>query len=154
MFWCEHSYIAYSTTYVGYSTLRRKSAFLCRKKISCYFPIPQLIFLQPPPFFPTPPTYFPTLPKMESGGLPQTQVGCNDPMHFLSPPDAFPPLSLPCSMCRACKGGRRLQCNSLHTLRCGTASCTAPPPDASPVLSLPCIVCECRIIMFVCHGGG
>ena len=35
MFWCEHSYVAYSTTYVGYSTLRRKSAFLCRKTISC-----------------------------------------------------------------------------------------------------------------------
>ena len=40
MFWCEHSYIAYSTTYVGYSTLCRKSAFLCRKKISCCYPPP------------------------------------------------------------------------------------------------------------------
>ena len=36
MFWREHSYVAYSTTYVGYLTLRRKSAFLCRKKISCF----------------------------------------------------------------------------------------------------------------------
>ena len=35
MFWREHSYVAYSTTYVGYLTLRRKSAFLCRKKILC-----------------------------------------------------------------------------------------------------------------------
>ena len=34
MFWSEHSYIEYSTTYIGYSTLRRKSAFLCRIKIS------------------------------------------------------------------------------------------------------------------------
>ena len=36
MFWREHSYIAYSTTYIGYLTLRRKSAFLRRKKISCF----------------------------------------------------------------------------------------------------------------------
>ena len=35
MFWCEHSYVAYSITYVGCSTLRRKSAFLCRKKLLC-----------------------------------------------------------------------------------------------------------------------
>ena len=28
MFWHEHSYVAYSTTYVGYLTLHRKSAFL------------------------------------------------------------------------------------------------------------------------------
>ena len=35
MFWREHSYVAYSTTYVGYLTLRRKSAFLRRKKTSC-----------------------------------------------------------------------------------------------------------------------
>ena len=36
MFWREHSYIAFSTTYVGYLTLRRKSAlaYLRRKKIS------------------------------------------------------------------------------------------------------------------------
>ena len=32
MFWREHSYIAFSTTYVGYLTLRRKSAYLHRKK--------------------------------------------------------------------------------------------------------------------------
>ena len=36
MFWCEHIYVAFSTTYVGYLTLRRKSAYLRRKKISCY----------------------------------------------------------------------------------------------------------------------
>ena len=35
MFWREHSYVAYSTTYVAYLTLRRKSAYLRRKKISC-----------------------------------------------------------------------------------------------------------------------
>ena len=35
MFWREHSYVAFSTTYVGYLTLRRKSAYLRRKKISC-----------------------------------------------------------------------------------------------------------------------
>ena len=35
MFWREHSYVAFSTTYVGYLTLRRKSAYLHRKKISC-----------------------------------------------------------------------------------------------------------------------
>ena len=32
MFWREHSYVAFSTTYVGYLTLRRKSAYLRRKK--------------------------------------------------------------------------------------------------------------------------
>ena len=37
MFWREHSYVAYSTTYVGYLTLHRKSAFWRRKKISCRF---------------------------------------------------------------------------------------------------------------------
>ena len=35
MFWCEHIYVAFSTIYVGYLTLRRKSAYLRRKKISC-----------------------------------------------------------------------------------------------------------------------
>ena len=35
MFWREHSYVAFSTTYVGYLTLQRKSAYLRRKKISC-----------------------------------------------------------------------------------------------------------------------
>ena len=35
MFWSEHSYIEYSTTYVGCLTLRRNSAFLRRIKISC-----------------------------------------------------------------------------------------------------------------------
>ena len=35
MFWREHSFVEYSTTYVGYLTLRRKSVFLHRKKISC-----------------------------------------------------------------------------------------------------------------------
>ena len=35
MFWSEHSYVAYSATYVGYLTLHRKSEFLLRKKISC-----------------------------------------------------------------------------------------------------------------------
>ena len=35
MFWCEHIYVAFSTIYVGYLTLRRKSAYWCRKKISC-----------------------------------------------------------------------------------------------------------------------
>ena len=35
MFWREHSYVAYSTTYAGYLTLCRKSAFWRRKKISC-----------------------------------------------------------------------------------------------------------------------
>ena len=39
MFWCEHIYIAFSTIYVGYLTLRRKSAYLRRKKISC-LPLP------------------------------------------------------------------------------------------------------------------
>ena len=34
MFWCEHIYVAFSTTYVGYLTLHRKSAYLRRKKIS------------------------------------------------------------------------------------------------------------------------
>ena len=34
MFWCEHIYVAFSTIYVGYLTLRRKSAYLRRKKIS------------------------------------------------------------------------------------------------------------------------
>ena len=33
MFWREHSYVAFSTTYIGYLTLRRKSAYLHRKKI-------------------------------------------------------------------------------------------------------------------------
>ena len=32
MFWREHSYVAYSTTYIGYLTLHRKSAYLHRKK--------------------------------------------------------------------------------------------------------------------------
>ena len=32
MFWREHSYLAFSTTCVGYLTLRRKSAYLRRKK--------------------------------------------------------------------------------------------------------------------------
>ena len=32
MFWCEHSYVAYSTTYIGYLTLLRKSAFYVGKK--------------------------------------------------------------------------------------------------------------------------
>ena len=36
MFWCEHIYVAFSTIYIGYLTLRRKSAYLRRKKISCY----------------------------------------------------------------------------------------------------------------------
>ena len=36
MFWCEHIYVAFSTIYVGYLTLRRKSAYLRRKKISCW----------------------------------------------------------------------------------------------------------------------
>ena len=36
MFWREHSYIAFSTTYVGYLTLRRKIAYLRRKKISSW----------------------------------------------------------------------------------------------------------------------
>ena len=35
MFWREHSYVAFSTTYVGYLTLHRKSAYLRREKISC-----------------------------------------------------------------------------------------------------------------------
>ena len=35
MFWCEHIYVAFSTIYVGYLTLRRKSAYLRRRKISC-----------------------------------------------------------------------------------------------------------------------
>ena len=35
MFWCEHIYVAFSTIYIGYLTLRRKSAYLRRKKISC-----------------------------------------------------------------------------------------------------------------------
>ena len=35
MFWSEYTVIEYSTTYVGYLTLLRESAFLCRKKISC-----------------------------------------------------------------------------------------------------------------------
>ena len=35
MFWCEHIYVAISTIYVGYLTLRSKSAFWRRKKISC-----------------------------------------------------------------------------------------------------------------------
>ena len=30
MFWSEHSYLVYSTTYVGYLTWHRKSAFLCQ----------------------------------------------------------------------------------------------------------------------------
>ena len=34
MVWSVHSYIEYSTTYVGISSLRRKSAFLRRIKIS------------------------------------------------------------------------------------------------------------------------
>ena len=34
MFWSEQSYVEYSTTYVGFSTLHRKSAFLHRIKIS------------------------------------------------------------------------------------------------------------------------
>ena len=33
MFWSEHSFAACSTTYVEYSTLHRKSAFLHRIKI-------------------------------------------------------------------------------------------------------------------------
>ena len=36
MFWIEHSYEEYSTTYIGFSTLHRKSAFLHRIKISSY----------------------------------------------------------------------------------------------------------------------
>ena len=36
MFWCEHIYVAFSTTYIGYLTLRRKSEYLRRKKISCW----------------------------------------------------------------------------------------------------------------------
>ena len=36
MFWSEHSYVEYLTTFVGLSTLRRKSAFLQRIKISCF----------------------------------------------------------------------------------------------------------------------
>ena len=35
MFWGEHSYVEYSTTYIGFSSLSRKSAFLLRIKISC-----------------------------------------------------------------------------------------------------------------------
>ena len=35
MFFCELSCVEYSTTYIGYSTLHRQSAFLCRIKISC-----------------------------------------------------------------------------------------------------------------------
>ena len=38
MFWSEHSYVEYSTTHVGFSTLRRKSVFLHRIKISCFWP--------------------------------------------------------------------------------------------------------------------
>ena len=34
MVWSEHSYVGYSTTYKGFSTLFRKSAFLRRIKIS------------------------------------------------------------------------------------------------------------------------
>ena len=37
MFWCEHIYVAFSTIYVGYLTLCRKSAYLRRKKISCSY---------------------------------------------------------------------------------------------------------------------
>ena len=33
MFWREHSYVAFSTTYVGCLTLRWKSAYLRRKKL-------------------------------------------------------------------------------------------------------------------------
>ena len=36
MFWREHSYVAFSTTYIGYLTLRRKSAYLRMQKISCF----------------------------------------------------------------------------------------------------------------------
>ena len=37
IFWSEHSYVEYSTIYRGFSTLRRKSVFLRRIKISCSF---------------------------------------------------------------------------------------------------------------------
>ena len=37
--WSEHSYVEYSTTYPGFSTLHRKSAFLRRINISCFHPI-------------------------------------------------------------------------------------------------------------------
>ena len=32
MFWCEHIYVAFSTIYIGYLTLRRKRAIYVGKK--------------------------------------------------------------------------------------------------------------------------
>ena len=43
MFWCEHIYVAFSTIYIGYLTLRRKSAYLRRKKISCLNAVTSLL---------------------------------------------------------------------------------------------------------------